>query len=468
MKSLVIVIILVNALAKTSSLQKEEISLNQRSCHSENVDVSPYLSTRTPYRVIHEQNKAKIIRHHLPDQCVARQIWMLVRHGTRNPSASVIKNSLKSLSLLREKIVVAHQNGKGLLCATEVNRLQNWAMNITEIDEKLLVPEGERELKNLGSRTLTKYFGLLNYDSDDLENSEINLKFRYTDTERTYNSAQHFAIGLLDSNDTSQVQFTKSPLKHDPLLRFYQSCLKWKTEVKDNPDGGKHQSVAFKNGTEYEVLKATVTRRLGLQDYNLSTLDVDMMYKTCTFESSWSDDASPWCAAFSEEDLQVLEYSSELKYYWTDGYGYELNYKQACPLVQDMLEHFKNASRATPQPKGVFYFTHSGTMLKVLAHLGLYRDKEPLWHHNFDHHKSSRLWRVGRIDSFAANLAAVLYSCDSTPKVMFLHQERPVAINGCPSEEPFLCPLETLEKLFPYCNFEQICRLPERTGQQSR
>lgn len=53
-----------------------------------------------------------------------------------------------------------------------------------------------------------------------------------------------------------------------------------------------------------------------------------------------------------------------------------------------------------------FYFTHSGTLLKLLAHLGLARDEEPLTHRHF---ASERLWRTSQIDAFATNLAFLRY-----------------------------------------------------------
>lgn len=60
-------------------------------------------------------------------------------------------------------------------------------------------------------------------------------------------------------------------------------------------------------------------------------------------------------------------------------------------------------------PSVVAYFTHSGTLLKVIARLGLFNDSVPLLGNNFDHHRNSRKWRTSVIDPFATNLAFVLY-----------------------------------------------------------
>jgi hypothetical protein len=38
--------------------------------------------------------------------------------------------------------------------------------------------------------------------------------------------------------------------------------------------------------------------------------------------------------------LQIFEYAEDLEYYWIDGYGYNITYRQACPPVKDMMQHF--------------------------------------------------------------------------------------------------------------------------------
>lgn len=64
------------------------------------------------------------------------------------------------------------------------------------------------------------------------------------------------------------------------------------------------------------------------------------MYMTCAFESAWNPLApSPWCFAFSESNMEALEFAEDLEYYWINGYGYKINYEQACPIIGDMLQH---------------------------------------------------------------------------------------------------------------------------------
>lgn len=36
-----------------------------------------------------------------------------------------------------------------------------------------------------------------------------------------------------------------------------------------------------------------------------------------------------------------MEFWEDLKYYYRDGYGYELTYKQGCAAFKDMMEYFE-------------------------------------------------------------------------------------------------------------------------------
>lgn len=94
-----------------------------------------------------------------------------------------------------------------------------------------------------------------------------------------------------------------------------------------------------------------------------------------------------------------------MKYYWKDGYGHELNYRQACKALVDVFDFFKDKNSDL---KTSAYFTHSGTLLKILSLMNIARDQSPLFHDSYSISKS-RNWRMTLIDAFATNLAFVLY-----------------------------------------------------------
>ena len=73
----------------------------------------------------------------------------------------------------------------------------------------------------------------------------------------------------------------------------------------------------------------------------LSVLDLaEEIYESCRFEYLVLNGSAPWCAAFTEEDLLVFEYSQDLSYYWRKSYPHNITYGQACPLLADVVLKF--------------------------------------------------------------------------------------------------------------------------------
>lgn len=66
---------------------------------------------------------------------------------------------------------------------------------------------------------------------------------------------------------------------------------------------------------------SAVQKRLGLTR-SLTADEVYHFYELCRFDRSWQPALrSPWCAAFSDEDLVVLEYRDDIRHYYRNGYA---------------------------------------------------------------------------------------------------------------------------------------------------
>ncbi|XP_046680138.1 multiple inositol polyphosphate phosphatase 1-like [Homalodisca vitripennis] len=418
------------------------VSPESKKCHSLYSDSKYYLGTKTPYSYVANVDDDPIVY----GDCTPIRIWALVRHGTRNPG-KISEKMRVNLSALKMILMDRHEAGKGNLCREEVEELRKWKPTVDPSELKFLTHEGEEEMLLLGERFLNRFPDLLPESY-----SNRTYKFRHTATQRTRESSQYFTVGLFGRRQKAHVWYPE-PLAKDPILRFYKLCKRWRTEVDKNADAL----------TELDKFKATplvsrmldnISARIGLSD-RISFEDAKLIYQTCAFETAWHPKSpSPWCALFSKDDLEILEYSEDLKYYWIDGYGYPITYKQACVAVNDMFHHLTDESH----PPYTFYFTHSGTILKVLSHLQLYRDPLPL---SADLFNKTRLWRTSQIDVFGSNLAFVLFSCKDGYKILTMHQERPVTLPGCP--EDHLCPLDSLQDFYRHsienCDFDQFCHL---------
>ena len=147
---------------------------------------------------------------------------------------------------------------------------------------------------------------------------------------------------------------------------------------------------------------------------------------------------------------QLLEYRENLEYFYVDSYGHHLNFEQACVLMRDVFESFKESRIAT------LYFSHSGAMLKILAYLNVENPKVPPRHDNFE---LAHNWTTSNFDTFAANIAFVRLSCD---KVGMFINEKLTVIPGC---ENVWCDFEEFANLFDasekLCDFQKICGAPQ-------
>lgn len=73
---------------------------------------------------------------------------------------------------------------------------------------------------------------------------------------------------------------------------------------------------------------------------------------------------SPWCAAFTKEQLKILEYAEDLKYYYFSGYGNDVSKKIGCSLAKDLYDRFERTVT------GKLTFLHglkSGTVVLIQA-----------------------------------------------------------------------------------------------------
>ncbi|XP_055371226.1 multiple inositol polyphosphate phosphatase 1 [Condylostylus longicornis] len=401
-----------------------------------------HLATKTPYRVIANRNDSQL---NYPG-CVPIRIWSIVRHGTRNPSKKVIKKAKNDLSILRKRILSSQ---KTKLCEKELSLFRNWNFNLGESEEKYLVYEGEMELIELAARMQNRFPEVL-YDYYDPDH----YKFKYTATQRTLRSAESFATGLFGRYNTDSITYPE-PMHRDPILRFYKLCDKWKLDVDKNPKS----LIETKKFMESDLMKKAIkymVNKTGVK--GITSDDIQLIYTVCAFELAWYKRRfSPWCTLFDDETIQILEFARDLEYYWIDGYGYELTHKQACSAFSDMFSHI---SPNSSYPNATFYFTHSGTILKFLSHLGLHKDNFVLTHKDF---LKERKWKTSEIDAFASNIAFVTYSCeDESYKILVLHQEKVVHLPGCPKDSD-LCDLKQIKHSFrnslEKCDFDEICKI---------
>ena len=189
--------------------------------------------------------------------------------------------------------------------------------------------------------------------------------------------------------------------------------------------------------------------------------EADLMYLMCNFDLAWEPaKPSPWCRVFTDQQLQLMEYREDLEYFWIDGPGFDINGGQACVLLSDAIKTFQNISAGQHQSSGSFYFTHSGTLLKLLAFLNVFKDEEQMTSTNY-HRMEGRKWKTSHIGPFGGNIALVLQQCGEDYRIGLFVNEVLTSVPGC---DGAWCSLDRFIALYPQsdqCDFDQMCAKPD-------
>lgn len=152
-------------------------------------------------------------------------------------------------------------------------------------------------------------------------------------------------------------------------------------------------------------MQSQVSTRLGFK-YTLNPKQIDRIWDMCRYNQAWNLDVkrSAFCAAFTPEHVNILEYLDDLKYYYKASYGFPENANVMCSTIQDMVKNLES----TTNPKVIAYFAHASGIQLLLTALGVSKDLATLRADNYEEMKN-RVFRTSELSMFASNLAVVKY-----------------------------------------------------------
>ncbi|XP_034830731.1 multiple inositol polyphosphate phosphatase 1-like [Maniola hyperantus] len=407
----------------------------EESCRS--ADEDPYLlfGTKTAYTFA---NKGiPVNRAHDVPGCQPLAIWMVNRHGSHNPEADEFPG-LQKLVVLKNNIIINYRNGNFRntnlrMCMSDVNLLERWEwnprLNISFAGD--LTSDGYIASQQLAQAWKQRFPGLLTDNVHDY-------LFKYVNDQRSSTTFRAFTEGLFRAQ-ADNIDISKE--SDEKLLRPYKFCPSWSADVEENADTLSQLHI-FESKQEYKEMINNVSRRLGF-NYDIERDVLHSLYDMCRYDKAWAvTQISPWCAAFTKDDLKRLEYSEDLLTYYKYGYGSPKNQEIGCTGVKDMMDFFRtHVDKETPQqPRAVIHFTEAQMLLLTLQALGARRDLAPLTGDNYHTAVAqSRKWSSSAMTPFNANLAAVLYKCTPNSnfqvndpyQVLFLENERPLYLEEC-------------------------------------
>ena len=413
--------------------------------------------TKTAYHFVNTSDSS--LKY--PERCQPVHLNMVVRHGSRYPSDGDREEIEDLLNKLNE-IYTASSPFRYKNLTLPWNQPREW--NDAEPSE--LSSVGENEQYNIAKRFRSRFPEVF-----VKEYWNKYYKFESADKLRTAQSAMSFAYGLFEARGPvippkfQPVAITFSGRENDRLLSSYKWCPRYEIDVEEH---GVEEVEKFVEGPQMKNLTRQIEKRLQISGKLSLTFDfVEKIFRLCAFGVMNRGDSS-WCSLVNEDDIKVMEYQGDLENYYEHSYGNSLNQKIECTLLCDITQHLRDFSMEKNAFRGVFRFTSSGTLVSLLTILGLFRDSVPLRADNFIQ-QSKRQFMISNIVPMSANIAFVLYACNSTEKagklehkLQVLVNEKPVALpcchgnTTCGLDEFLMCFKETVDS----CDFDAICSLP--------
>nr|XP_039320977.1 bifunctional 3'-phosphoadenosine 5'-phosphosulfate synthase 2 isoform X3 [Saimiri boliviensis boliviensis] len=316
--------------------------------------LSPYFGTKTRYEDVSPGLLAGPEApwrdpELLEGTCTPVQLVALIRHGTRYPTAKQIRKLRQLHRLLQAR--GSRGGGAGSTGSRDLGAaLADWPLWYADWMDGQLVEKGRQDMRQLALRLASLFpalFSLENYGRLRLITSS---KHRCVDSGAAFLQGlwQHYHPGL-PPPDVADME-CGPPRVNDKLMRFFDHCEKFLTEVERNATALYHVE-AFKTGPEMQNIlkKVAATLQVPVNDLNADLIQV--AFFTCSFDLAIKGVKSPWCDVFDIEDAKVLEYLNDLKQYWKRGYGYTINSRSSCTLFQDIFQHLDKAVEQKQRPK---------------------------------------------------------------------------------------------------------------------
>lgn len=435
----IVVIVLLNLTAISTLISKDCVKLDGgETCYAKEAEPYRLYGTKTVYGEVNGKNTLSQLN---VKGCVPKVFYLFCRHATRYPDKDDINKMIKFFPILKEKILNNSVSNGVKMCKEDLQNLKNWNEQLKPDFDNKMSETGENETLLLAQRFQAQFPTLLGGDY-----SPEKFVFEFTSRERTKATAESFAEGLFGK----KIYFDDDDEPND-MLQFHKECKTMQKNCKDK-SSNLTEIENFQNGTLMQQVINSISTRIGV---SLTYDEIKLIGKACAFGYALKT-GDTWCSLFSKDELKVLEFDDDIDDYYKDAYGNKINFKQACPVVEILMDLFGTFNN-TSESKALMQFSHAGGIKKVYSLFGLFEDEEPLKADSFCS-QQNRKWRSSYIAPFTTNLAIVLYECDMQKKIAAFHNEIPIKLDGC---SEILCPYDEFYKKYnpisENCDLKKIC-----------
>ncbi|XP_027384269.1 multiple inositol polyphosphate phosphatase 1 isoform X4 [Bos indicus x Bos taurus] len=262
----VLAVALVSSLSRCSLLEPENSVVSA---------LSPYFGTKTRYEdanpgLLPDPEVPRRDPELLEETCTPVQLVALIRHGTRYPTTKQIRKLRQLHGLLQARGAEDDRTraaGRGDLGAG----LADWPLWYADWMDGQLVEKGRQDMRQLALRLASLFPALFSRENYGRLQLVTSSKHRCVDSGAAFLQGlwQHYHPGL-PPPDIADME-CGPPRINDKLMRFFDHCEKFLTQVERNATALYHVE-AFKTGPEMQNILKKVADILQVPVNNLNAV----------------------------------------------------------------------------------------------------------------------------------------------------------------------------------------------------
>ncbi|CAO2651363.1 Nn.00g039330.m01.CDS01 [Neocucurbitaria sp. VM-36] len=338
----------------------------------------------------------------VPAGCKVDLAAFFSRHGSRYPDTGAYNEWADLYKRLHA--------GKGFNVTDEkLEFLKTWKPVLSYPERQIaqLSPTGYKELHEMGATWRLRYPDLYEYNTPFVMWANW-----YKSSPRVRDSARLFAQGFLGPNST-ELATIYALNSSDPSSWMNSLATSDLCKAYDDEGGSPYKD-------EWDAIYLPPIRsRINAMihgDFNFTQWDISIIPYLCGFETQITGRRSPFCDVYTEEEILQYEYAQDLRYWYGNGLGTDIEKYQMLPIVDMVAQRFVDGPNATyavgnstfVPPKIMAAFSNDGQINQIIAALGVF-DNEPQLPGNMT--LPERKFRASRLVPMRGTVAFERLSC---------------------------------------------------------
>ncbi|EEB06904.1 thiamine-repressible acid phosphatase pho4 [Schizosaccharomyces japonicus yFS275] len=386
----------------------------------DNTDIKTYhLGSLSDYH-----SPENFLDNDFPESCELKQVHILQRHGSRNPTAGTKAGSAGGIQAFENRLTNGTISFNSSISDNAFNFVSSWEPIILEKNADLLSDRGRYQMFDLGVQNYLRYTDLIN-------DKDFKFQVNTAAQDRVVESAEWYMSGMLGRSYVNETTFQYVPEDSSASINT----------LSGNDDCKNYENY---NSTSSAVVKAYLKKALEaprkrLSEYlvdgqEFTTDDVVNMFSLCAYENALQGE-SDFCDLFTPTEFRAWEYSYDLKFSYENGPSNPWTQPVGAAFANNMANQILklvNGTTSEDDQQIFLAFTHDSHITTVETSLGFFPDTTPSkpLAPSFNYYNQSL--KTSQYVPFGGNLITEVFKCDDDKfYVRHLVNQRTFPLTDC-------------------------------------